>query len=172
MSRILKLFLICILPLNAFALQNDAKETVHITASSATYNYKTGVDVYEGNVKVDQGTTHITADRLVTKKNSEHKIAEAIAYGNRRSAHFWTLPNQDEPEIHAHAKIIKFYPIKSDAMLEKNVLVTQGSNSFTGEIVQYNNSEQTITVPASKNSHAVIVYNPDKANLNDQRLKG
>jgi lipopolysaccharide export system protein LptA len=164
MYRIHKLLiLLTLLPINALALPSDARETVHIASDSAIYNYKTGVDIYEGNVKVDQGTTHIRADRLITKKNNEHKITEAIAYGTRSLAHFWTLPRQDEAMINAEAKLIKFYPIKSDAVLENKVRVVQGLNSFTGEIVQYNNTEQTITVPASKNGRAVIVYNPEQA---------
>ena len=63
-----------------FALQGDNKEKIHIQSDSTIYNYKTGVKIFEGNVKVDQGSTHITADRLVTKDNHQHQIQEAIAY--------------------------------------------------------------------------------------------
>ena len=150
------------LPHYAFALDTDRNQKVNIVADSGVYNYKTGVNIYEGHVKVDQGTTHITADRLITKKNPQHKIQEAIAYGLEGKAHYWTLPNQQEPEIHAWAKIIKFYPIESNATLEQAVFVKQGENSFQGELINYNSKEQTISVPASKNARAVLVYNPDK----------
>lgn len=145
-----------------FALQEDRKETVYIVADATTYNYRTGVKIFEGNVKVDQGTTHITADRLVTKNNSQHKIQEAIAYGLGQLAHYRTLPKLGEPEVHARSKIIKFYPIESNVTLEQNVILTQGDNSFQGELILYNGSDQTITVPASKNARAVLVYNPEK----------
>jgi len=162
MFRVLSLAII-VLPLLAWALPSDSTEMVHIASDSAIYNYKTGVDQYEGHVKVDQGTTHIRADRLVTKKNNEHKIAEAIAYGKQKPAHFWTLPKENEPQIHARAKQIKFYPITSNAVLEYQVNVLQGLNSFTGEKVLYNNAEQTITIPHATNGRADIVYNPQKA---------
>lgn len=162
MRRILNLLLFCI-STTAFALPSDSTQTVHILSDAVTYNYKTGVDIYTGHVKVDQGTTHIRADKLITKKNTEHKISEAFAYGITSRAQFWTLPNKDEKEIHATAMTIKFYPLLSNATLEQEVQVIQGLNSFTGEIVQYDNAEQTITVPAQKNSHADIVYNPEKA---------
>lgn len=146
----------------AFALPEDNKEKVYIVADSTIYNYKTGNNIFEGHVKVDQGTTHITADRLVTKNNKQRKIQEAIAYGLQDLAHYWTLPKAGDPEVHAHAKVIKFYPIESNITLEQNVTVTQGENSFQGELILYNRNDQTITVPAAQNGRAVLVYNPNK----------
>lgn len=147
-----------------YALPTDKMEKVYIVADSGVYNYKTGVNVFEGHVKVDQGSTHITADRLVTKSNKNHQIEEAIAYGILEPAHYWTLPKADDPEIHANAALIKFYPIVSNVTLEENVVITQGENSFQGQLIHYNMNEQTITVPASKNGRAVLVYNPDQEN--------
>lgn len=159
--RLAMMVFIILISSPSFALPNDSTQPVHIYSDAVTYNYKTGVDIYTGHVKVDQGTTHIRADKLITKKNSEHKIAEAIAYGIANRATFSTLPKEDEKEIHASAKTIMFYPILANATLEQDVKVTQGLNSFTGEIIQYDNAEQTITVPAQKNSRADIVYNPE-----------
>ena len=146
----------------SFALDTDSKEKLHIIADSGTYNFKTGIDVYEGHVQVNQGTTHIIADKLITKKNKQHKIQEATAYGEQTLAHYWTLPKLGEPEMHAHAKIIKFYPLESNATLEHDVHIEQGENKFQGELIHYNNNEQTITVPPTANGRAVLVYNPGK----------
>lgn len=145
-----------------FSLPTDSREKIYIKADSSIYNYKTGFNIFEGNVKVDQGTTHITAEKLITKNDARHKISEAIAYGNDGLAHYWTLTKQAEPEIHAYAKVIKFYPSESNVTLEKQVEITQGENSFHGELIHYNSIDQTIIVPASKQGRSVIVYNPDK----------
>lgn len=145
-----------------FALDSDRSARLNIVADSGTYNFKTGVDIYEGHVKVDQGTTHITAEKLITKKNSQHKIEEAVAYGDKELAHYWTLPKLGDAEIHARAKIIKFYPLQMNASLEHDVHIKQGENSFQGELIHYNDRDQTITLPASANGHAMLVYNPDK----------
>ncbi len=165
MHLVLKIILISLLVCCynlAFALTEDNKEMVHIAADSSTYNYKTGTNLFEGNVRIDQGTTHITADKVVTKDNPQHKMKEAIAYGITTLAHYWTLPKFNEPEIDAIAKIIKFYPIETNVVLEQNVILTQGENSFHGELILYNKSNQTIAVPAAKHSRAVLVYNPSK----------
>lgn len=165
MSPTLKLiFILLLMSLFAkvYALKTDNADVVHIVADSSVYNYKTGENIFEGNVKIDQGTTHIVADKVVTKDNKQHKIKEAIAYGVTQLAHYWTLPKLNEPEIHAKAKIIKFYPIETNVVLEKNVILTQGENSFHGELIFYNKNNQTIVVPSAKNSRAVLVYDPSK----------
>lgn len=146
---------------NAFALPEDIKEKVFIKSDTWTYNYKTGTSQFDGNVKVDQGTTHVTADRLITNNNDKHQIREAIAYGLVDLAHYWTLPKIGDIEIHAKAKIIKFYPTTANVTLQDDVIVTQGQNSFQGQLIHYNMNDQTIAVPASKNGRAVLVYNPD-----------
>jgi len=162
MCQIPKIIFLLFLCTFCYGLETDKNEKLNIVADSGIYNFKTGVDIYEGHVKVDQGTTHITADKLITKKNSAHKIQEAIAYGTTELAHFWTLQKKDEPEIHAHARIIKFYPIETNASLEQDVHIQQGENRFQGELIHYNSSEQTITVPASTHGRAALVYNPEK----------
>lgn len=152
---------IIIYALQAYALPSDKNEKVHIVSDTWTYNYKNGSSIFEGNVKVDQGTTHIRANRLITKNNRKHQIEEAIAYGVENLAHYWTLPAVGDPEIHAIARIIKFYPLTSNITLENDVTVTQGENSFKGQLIHYNMNDQTIAVPASKNGRAVVIYNPD-----------
>lgn len=144
------------------ALPEDAKERLTIIADSSNYNYKTGVNTFEGHVKVDQGTTHIVADRLITKSGPDHRIQEAIAYGLQQTAHYWTIPKLNDPEIHANGNIIMYYPIASNVIIKQRALVTQGENSFQGQIIHYNMKDQTILVPASENGRAVLVYNPDR----------
>ena len=145
-----------------YALPEDKQQKVYIVSDASIYNYRTGISVFEGHVRIDQGSTHITADRLITKNNDQHKMQEAIAYGFTTLAHYWTLQKPDAPEIHAYAKIIKFYPLNSNVTLEENVLVRQGENVFRGQLIHYNKNDQTIIVPPSKDGGAVLVYHPDK----------
>jgi lipopolysaccharide export system protein LptA len=139
----------------------DQNEITYITADGGVYNYKTGVNQFDGHVRIDQGTTHVTADRLITKSNHQHKIEQAIAYGLSSSAHYWTLLKNDDPEFHAQAKIIRYFPLASNVTLEHAAIVTQGTNSFHGELIHYNSANQTIAVPALEKNQAVLIYNPD-----------
>jgi lipopolysaccharide export system protein LptA len=145
----------------SYALPADKQEKASIIADSSNYNYKTGIDVYEGNVQIDQGSTHIRADKVITERNQLHKIKKATAYGIHKLAHYWTTPKEGEMEVNASAKIIKFYPIESNVTLVTNVEIRQGDNTFHGELIHYNKLAQTITVPSSEHARAVIVYNPE-----------
>lgn len=160
MSNLLLLFLLFIC-VNAFALESDSKARIFIVADTTNYNYKMGTSFFEGHVAVDQGTTHLIADKLITHNNAQHKIQEVIAYGNNEPAHYWTTPKAGDKPVHATANIIKYYPLDSNVTLEQNVVIKQGDNSFQGQLIHYNRDQQTIIVPATKHGRAVLVYHPE-----------
>jgi lipopolysaccharide export system protein LptA len=147
----------CFFQKTALALPADNAEAFHINANSWLMNVKSGLNSYEGDVKVIQGTTHLLADRVTTQKNAQHKIEEAVAYGDTKPAEYWTIPKAGDTTMHAQAKIIKFYPLKSTVILEDNVIVTQGENSFHGPMIVYNIKDQTISAPATPKGRSTIV---------------
>lgn len=153
--------MLSLLPAPAFALPQDQREPLHITADSSKYNYKTGINEFAGNVKADQGSTHLTADRLITQADQQHKIELIVAIGGKERAHYWVKPKLTDPVLHAKANIIQFYPQSGNITLEQAASIKQGENSFQGELIHYNSIEQTIIVPKLNKSHALIVYNPD-----------
>jgi lipopolysaccharide export system protein LptA len=152
--------IIATLSANALALPSDTEQKMHIVADSTLFNYKTRYNVYDGNVSIEQGKTRVTADRVTTQSNSQHKIEEAIAYGTKSPAHYWTLPKEGDTLFHASAKIIKFYPLKSTVVLEDNVVLTQGDNSFRGSLIIYNIKDQTVSAPATPKGHATFIFEP------------
>jgi lipopolysaccharide export system protein LptA len=146
-----------LMPVITVALPEDSKQPMNIVSDSTLFNYKTGQDIYEGNVKVDQGTSHLTADRLITQKNNQHKIISAIAYGIKTVAIYTTIPKQGDLVMHAEAKKISFYPPTSTVVFENDVTVTQGENNFHGQHIIYNMQDQIVAAPASKNGRSTIV---------------
>ena len=147
-----------------FALKADMMQKLVITADSTVYNNKTGITVFEGHVKVNQGSTRINANRLVTKSNARHKMIEATAYGILQPAQFITLEKPGEAELQAEAMIIKFYPGKFDVVLEQRATVSQGNNRFQREHILYNRENSMVIVPESGGGKTVIIYDPDKTN--------
>jgi lipopolysaccharide export system protein LptA len=150
--------IICfLLPTVTLSLPEDSQQPMHITSDSSLFNYKTGQDIYEGNVRIDQGTSHLTADRVVTQKDKQHKMVSAIATGIKTVATYTTIPKPGDLVMHAEAKIITFYPPTSTVVLENDVVVTQGENNFHGQHIIYNMKDQIVAAPASKNGRATIV---------------
>lgn len=169
MSLLLRKILASILsffPLFSFALPEDTSQNMHIIADSTLFNYKTGFNVYEGNVQITQGETRLSADRVTTQNNAQHKMEEAIAYGtDKNPAHYWTILKKEDPLFHAQAKVIKFYPIKSTVVLEGDAVVIQGKNSFNGPVIVYNIQNQTVSAPASTKGHATIIIESKQLQL-------
>lgn len=160
MYRTLSLCLLSLsVPLTCFGLAEDSTQPMQIVADSTSFNYKTRMNTYEGHVKIDQGTTHLTADRVVTQNNANHKMEQAVATGITDPADYTTLTKPGDPALHALAKSITFYPLTSTVVLEGDVHVSQGENSFQGPIIIYNMREETVTAPASQNGRATLVIN-------------
>jgi lipopolysaccharide export system protein LptA len=152
-------------PVAALALPTDSEQPLKIVSDSSVYDYKTGVKIYEGNVQVDQGSTHLSADKVTTKNNAKHQIDEATAYGEKKLAEYTTTPKEGDTLFRAKAKIIKFNPETMVVTLEGNVVVTQGENSFHGPLIVYNMKEQTVNAPASKSGRATVVIEPKHLKL-------
>ncbi len=132
MHRILKIISLIILfgfHYITFAAPFSHELPIHITADSSTVNYKTGVTTYEGHVNIEQGTSRLQADKVVTQI-AQHKLQEAIAYGIYKAAVYNTIPRTGDLPLQAKAKIIKLYPLLSTVMLEGDVLVTQGESTL------------------------------------------
>src|SRR5260221_12812282 len=85
------------LPILAIALPEDNEQMMYIVSDTSTLNYKTGVNIFEGNVKIDQGTTHLTADRVVTQSNDHHTMESAVAYGIKQLAEYITVLKKEDP---------------------------------------------------------------------------
>lgn len=153
------IFLFLIISQLTFALptQIETTDPIRINADSTFFNYKTGKNAYEGNVKLTQGGSLLTADRIITQNNSHHKLEQAIAYGLTQLAEYANIPKNQDLPFSAKAKVIKFYPLTSTIILEGNVIVKQGENSFQGPIIIYNTKDQTISAPASEGGRATIV---------------
>ncbi len=156
------LFLFLILAYRISALPEDQKALMHIISDSSQYNYRNRETCFEGQVKINQGSAHLEADRVITKRNVQNKIQEALAYGLQQPVHYWTQPKKGEPILHAYAQLMKLYPLESRIVLEGNVHLSQGKNRFQGQIIVYNIKMQTIIVPPTKNSRATFVIEPNE----------
>lgn len=156
------ILLVSMTPLLAYALPSDSQQKLQIVADSTLVDYKSGTNTHEGSVKIDQGSTHLIADRVTTKNDAKHKMEEAIAYGLTRLAEYTTTPNPGDAQLKAKAKVIKFYPQKQLVVLEGDVVVNQGENSFQGPLIIYNMKDQIVTAPPSETGRATIVIEPEQ----------
>lgn len=124
------------------ALQSDASQPVDFMADDVSFNDNDGTTVYTGHVKMDQGSTHLTADKVVVYKDKQGNVNKTIATGH---AHYTTLPDNQKNPMDALGDTIEYYPQKQIAIIIGNGQVIQGMNSIQGPRIIYDMVKQTVT---------------------------
>ncbi|WP_173911016.1 lipopolysaccharide transport periplasmic protein LptA [Acinetobacter sp. Marseille-Q1618] len=66
----------------SFALPSDRNQPISLLADRATYNDKTGVTTYSGNVVIEQGTMKLQAASIVAQLNKNKQISTITATGS------------------------------------------------------------------------------------------
>ena len=67
---------------SVFALPSDRSQPISLVADKATYNERTGVTTYSGNVLIEQGTMKIQAASIVAQLNKNKQISTITATGS------------------------------------------------------------------------------------------
>lgn len=150
--------LLCLWSLTCAALESDSKQKVYIESDSATLNRQQQTSVFIGNVKIDQGSTHIRADKLTLYFDDHEKIKRAVAEGNL--AHYQTQPEAGKPVFHARAQSIEYNLASKVIELKGNATAEQGENRFKGPHILYNMQSQTILSAKKAGGRTTIVLDP------------
>ena len=66
---------------SAFAIPSDRNQPISLVADRATFNEKTGVTTYSGNVIIEQGTMRLQANSIVANLNQKKQISSITATG-------------------------------------------------------------------------------------------
>lgn len=161
MQRIMILFLLGAISQWAYALPSDQSAPLKATSDQAEINQPALTATYIGNVDVTQGTTHLTADRLVIHLNAAHQVIEAIAYGN--PAVYQTIPQQGKSLLTAQAATIDYFPPQHLVKLDGNAVVTQDGNRYTAPHIDYDTTAQIVISPPSAQGRTTIILPPHNA---------
>ena len=131
----------------ASALDSDKDQPIYLEANDVQIDDRTGVSVYTGNVVFDQGTMHLTANRLeIIKKNGE--TDEIIADGD--PVRFQQQTDADKGLAKGHAKRM-IYKVKSDMVyLYDDAELTQDGDAFRNDRITYNRATKVVRAGASQ----------------------
>ena len=145
----------------AVGLSSDKDAPVELEADSADINQKTGTTIYQGRVKVTQGSMILTADKVVIdyKDNKAHKFT---ATGT--PARFQQLPDNEETPIKGKGQTI-LYLIKSEELvLTGDAELHQGGDRFSSDKIVYDRVKAQLKAgSAAQGSERVrVTIQPDK----------
>lgn len=126
-----------------FALSTDRDQPADIDADDVEINFKTGARIFNGNVRVIQGTLRIKANKVVAQYK-DGELVNATAYGS--PAKFRQRPDDKPNDVEGEGKVIYVNKKDNSLTLKKNALLKQGYDIARGQEIFYNMANDTLKV--------------------------
>jgi lipopolysaccharide export system protein LptA len=137
-KHLILLFLVACGP-PALALPADSDQPIQISADAGTVNEAKGISTYSGNVTIDQGSMHISADEVeVIVVDSE--VVQIIARtdtASTRLAHYEHQQEGSDTPVLAEARLITYMVQEERLHLSGQAVLKQMRDSFSGELLYY-----------------------------------
>ncbi len=146
-------------PLLAHALPTDQDQPVQLEADKATYNEKTGVTTYSGNVIITQGTIKIQADSLVINLDSNRAIKDAYAKG--RPATFQQKVSNEKGVAYGEGAQVSYDAKGSLITLTGNALLKHNGASFKGNVLRYNMDAGDVEATGNSQRRVQLIIPPN-----------
>jgi lipopolysaccharide export system protein LptA len=143
------------LTLAASAEEADREKPLNLEADTMEVNDATKVSVYQGNVRLSQGTLLILADKLVVKQDADG-FSTGTAYGNPAS--FRQKREAVDEYIEGWAQRIEYDGKRDKVELFNNARVKRGQDEVRGSYIAYDGKTEFFQVKGGK--EAVSEYNP------------
>lgn len=145
---------------NIQAHQQDLAKTIYFESDTLSYNNETKLGIYQGHIKLTQGSDVLTADYAASYSDPNGQISKIIAIGSPARYRALIFPNQ--PKLIATGNTIYYYPQKDWLEAVGNAEIVQGQNHLKGPQINYDFKKKTIVSPISKKGHTQILIAPLK----------
>jgi len=169
MGNILNLTFRCALTLLAgaaaapvWALPTDREQPITIASDRAERDEKTGTTIYIGAVELDQGSLHISADRLEIHMQGD-QVTRLIATGI--PARVRQLPNPQDGEVRARANTIRYLLDEEKLELIDNASIEQEGSRVASDRIDYFINEEFVKARSTsgQNGRVHVVIPPNRA---------
>ena len=134
----------------AFAIPSDRTQPISLVADRATYNEKTGVTTYTGNVIIEQGTMKLQADSIVANLNAKREISTITATG--RPARFQQQVDVNKGLAKGQAQKIIYNAETGIITLSGSALLQQNGASIRGNTLKYSMNKGDVEATGTPNS--------------------
>jgi lipopolysaccharide export system protein LptA len=136
------ILLLALLPLTAWGLEADRDQPITIEADQASLNDKTGFSVYEGNVRLQQGTLVFTGNKM-TVQLTDKQLDTIILTGTL--ATYVQRPEGKVVDQHAEAERIEYYALDERVILLKKARIWEsGDEEFRSDRIVFNLKTDTV----------------------------
>jgi len=155
MKRLRGILLLSLLPLTAWGVDADRDQPISIEADKGSLNDKTGFSVYEGNVKLQQGTLIFTGDKM-TVQLADKKLETIVLTGS--PATYVQRPEGKNVDQHAEAERIEYYTSNERVILLRNARIWEsGDEEFRSDRIVFNLKTDTVDAGGGGDSGRVHI---------------
>ena len=141
-----------------FALPSDRNQPVSLEADKATFNEKTGITTYTGNVVIQQGTLKLQADTIVANLNTNKQIQSVTAQG--APARFQQQINSKDALAKGEGRKIIYNAQTGILTLSGKAFLSQNGATFRGENLTYSMNKGDIEANGGNKGRIQIVIPP------------
>ncbi len=143
----------------SWALPEDRQQPMHIESDSASRDDRSGITIYVGSVRVDQGTMHIEADKVTVYMTAGNKQVDRIVC-NGNPATYQQKPKPDAEIAKAHAEVIEYQVAKDFIVLTRAAHLEQGGSTLEGELVTYDIAKDLMQARGSESNRRIRMVIP------------
>ena len=137
---------------SALALPSDRNQPISLAADRATFNERTGITTYTGNVVIEQGTMRVNAGSIVANLNSKKEISSITATGG--PARFQQQLDANKGLAKGQANQIVYNAQTGIITLSGNAQLEQDGASIKGAVLKYSMNKGDIEATGSNGSSA------------------
>ena len=134
-------------PAAAFELDSDIP--IKVTADNARLDDNQGIATYTGDVELEQGETHLSAERVVLYRD-ENGLNRIEAFGS--PARYRQPTREGEGETDARALNITWSATDQRLIFERQAVIEQNGNLFRGDIIHYDTARRVVTAQGGADS--------------------
>ena len=136
-------------PAAAFELDSDIP--IKVTADNARLDDNRGIATYTGDVELEQGETHLSAERVVLYRD-ENGLNRIEAFGNPARYRQPSREGEGEGETDARALNITWSAADQRLFFERQAVIEQNGNLFRGDIIHYDTARRVVTAQGGADS--------------------
>lgn len=140
------------------AIPADRNRPITLSADRATYNDKTGLTTYSGNVIIEQGTLKVQADSIVAQLNAKREISSVTATG--RPAKFQQQIHVNKGIAQGQAQRIIYNADTGIITLSGGAYLNQDGAIMRAETLRYSMNKGDVEATGSKAGRVQLVIPP------------
>ncbi|MCP4335905.1 MAG: lipopolysaccharide transport periplasmic protein LptA [Gammaproteobacteria bacterium] len=157
------ILLLLLLPLRLAALDSDGDQPIEVEADRLEVREQENISIYEGKVKLVQGSLVINSDRLVIHFNDANELTLMEMTG--RPARFRLLDNEQR-EMRGQAEQIDYTESKSLLELRRSARFNHAGDTIESDLIRVNTENNNIEAGGKQSEERVKMLIKPKQNAN------